>query len=269
GGRGHTRPASSGSDHLGFKRIVAATIALAALVGGLTLFLIFTQVAVLGEARSWVEHTHDVLQANAQLRASVQQAEDAERGYLLTRDPSYLEPYRTADAALRDEELTLAGLVVDNPTEVAQVRALVDAVERRRQIIDRMVKTAQGGDFEGARAMIAGGQGRAAMDEIDACAERVKVLENGLLAQRTAAARNTQGLTLGIGLTVSLVALLTLTGGVILLARTNRRLNRAIVEQRESESARAALRALAQAIFDSVPDYLIVLNVEGDDRFVV
>ena len=254
---------------MGFKRIVAATIALAALVGGLTLFLIFTQVAVLGEARSWVEHTHDVLQANAQLRASVQQAEDAERGYLLTRDPSYLEPYRTADAALRDEELTLAGLVVDNPTEVAQVRALVDAVERRRQIIDRMVKTAQGGDFEGARAMIAGGQGRAAMDEIDACAERVKVLENGLLAQRTAAARNTQGLTLGIGLTVSLVALLTLTGGVILLARTNRRLNRAIVEQRESESARAALRALAQAIFDSVPDYLIVLNVEGDDRFVV
>ena len=257
---------------MGFKRIVAAAIALAVLVGGLTLFLIFTQVATLGEARNWVDHTRTVLQANQQLRATVQQAEDGERGYLITRDPAYLQPYQAAEHALTGQEGRLADMVSDNPTEVAQVHALTDAVERRRQIIDAVVATAKAGDFDKARAMVVGGQGRAAMDEIDACAQRVNALESRLLAARTARARETQALTLAIGLTVSFVALLALTAGVIVLARTNSRLNRAIVEQRESEAARAALGALAGAIFVSVPDYLIVLNVEDGvdgDRFVI
>ena len=60
---------------MGFKRIVAAAIALAVLVGGLTLFLIFTQVTTLTEARGWVEHTRQVIQSNQQLVASLQQAE--------------------------------------------------------------------------------------------------------------------------------------------------------------------------------------------------
>jgi PAS domain S-box-containing protein len=257
---------------LGFKRIVAAAIALAVLVGGLTLFLIFTQVATLGAARYWVEHTRSVLEANQQLRATVQQAEDGERGYLITHDPAYLKPYQAADAALTPEEGKLAQLVADNPTEVRQVHDLTDAIERRRQIIDSVVATAQSGDFDKARAMIVSGQGRAAMADIDACAAKVSALENRLLTARTNSARATQSLTLAIGLTVSLVALLALTGGVILLARTNARLNRAIVEQREAEAARAALGALANAIFVNVPDYLIVLNVEDGadgDRFVI
>ena len=256
-------------DHLGFKRIVAAAIALAVLVGGLTLFLIFTQVATLGAARGWVEHTRGVIQLNQQLMASLQQAEDGERGYLLTRDPAYLAPYRNASAVLTREETDLEAMVVDNAAQEVQARALVAAIERRRSIIDKVVATAQAGDFEGARSIILSGQGKAAMEEIEQRASQVDATENRLLNRRTIAARRTQALTLAIGLTVSLVALLILTGGVILLARTNRRLNQAIVEQRESEAARAALSALADAIFTNVPDYLIVLNVEGDDRFVI
>jgi PAS domain S-box-containing protein len=257
---------------LGFKRIVAAAIAMAALVGGLTVFLIFTQVATLGEARGWVEHTRQVIQANQQLLASLQQAEDSERGYLVTHDVAYLAPYFSGSAAITQEERDLELQVADNAVEASQVRALIAAVERRRAIIDKVVATARAGDFEAARAIIVGGEGRLAMQEIEQRAGQIDAFENRLLARRTAAARGTQALTLAIGLTVSLVALLILTGGVILLARTNGRLSRAIAEQQESEAARAALGALAGAIFVNVPDYLIVLNVEdgGDgDRFVI
>ena len=254
---------------MGFKRYVAAAIALAVLIGGLTLFLIFNEVSTLGAARGWVEHTRDVLQVNQQLRASVQQAEDGERGFLITHDPAYLAPYAAAEKDLGPEETRLARLVTDNTIQTRQVRALIDAVERRRRIIDRVVATARSGDFEAARALIVGGQGRTAMGEIDACAAKVAALEDRLLAQRTADARNSQALTLATGLAVSFVALLALTAGVVVLARTNRRLGRAIVEQREAESAQAAVSALAHAIFVSVPDYLMVLNVEAGDRFVV
>ena len=254
---------------MSFSRIVAAAIALAVLVGGLTVFLIFTQIATLGSARVWVEHTREVLQTNQRLVTLVQQAEDSERGFLITQDPAYLKPYQDASAALPRDEATLAQLVVDNPTEVAQVRDLEGAVERRRHLFDQVVLTAEKGDLAGARAIIVSGEGRAAMGDIEQRAAKITTLENRLLIQRTNSARNTQGLALALGLSVSLLALVTLTVGMILLARTNARLNQAIVEQRESDAARAALSALADAIFANVPDYLIVLNVEGEDRFVV
>jgi PAS domain S-box-containing protein len=107
------------------------------------------------------------------------------------------------------------------------------------------------------------------MRDIQRRGDAVQSLENRLLSSRTAAARDTQALTLAIGLSVSLLALLILTLGGILMARTNSRLNGAIEEQRRTEAARLALSALAKAIFANVPDYLIVLDDEGDDRFVV
>jgi PAS domain S-box-containing protein len=61
----------------------------------------------------------------------------------------------------------------------------------------------------------------------------------------------------------------TLTVGMVMLATINRRLNNAIGEARKAQSEREAVGALASAIFENVPDYLIVLNIEDDDRFVV
>ena len=131
----------------------------------------------------------------------MQQAEDGERGYLITQDPALPGALpRPPTAALPGEETNFARLVADNPSETAQVRDLIGAVERRRHIIERVVATAQAGDFDGARAIIVAGQGRAAMSEIERCAEKVNAAENRLLVARTAAARNTQALTLAIGL---------------------------------------------------------------------
>jgi PAS domain S-box-containing protein len=254
---------------LGFKRISAAAIALALLVAGLTAFLVFTQVATLGAARNWVEHTRTVIETNQQLLALAQQAEDGERGFLITRDPVYLDPYRTASAAIPGVEQRLRTLVADNPREVEQVRALTGAIERRRVIIDQVIALADAGDFDAARAVVVGGHGRAAMDDIRRSAEAVTATENQLLTTRTNAARGVQAQTLIIGMAVALVALAILTGGLILFARANRSLGVALAEVKSAESARAALGALTRAIFDNVPDYLIVLNIEGEDRFVV
>ena len=55
----------------------------------------------------------------------------------------------------------------------------------------------------------------------------------------------------------------------MLLARANQRLTRAVAHAEAAEAARAALGALTTALFDSSPDYLIVLNIEDGDRFVV
>ena len=85
--------------------------------------------------------------------------------------------------------------------------------------------------------------------------------------QRTEDARQTQSVTMVLGLAVSLLALFALTIGLSCW-RGQRRLNRALVQQ--AVGRRRPRGALANpALFANVPDYLIVLTVEDDDRFVV
>jgi PAS domain S-box-containing protein len=254
---------------LGFKRIIAAAIALALLVAGLSVFLLFTQIATLGNARAWVEHSRAVIGAIQQLRASIEDAEQSERGYLVTGDASYLEPLDKANVALPTEESRLAAMVSDSPGQTNLAKGLVRAVETRRATIDRVVATAKSGDVGAARALVARGLGRAEMSDVRARADAITQAEGEYLERRTDAARGVQSLTLVIGLAVSFLALATLVAGVVLLARGNRRLARAVAEVGEAEAARSALGALTSAIFANVPDYLFVLNIEDGERYVL
>ncbi len=254
---------------MGFKRIIAGAIALALLVAGLSVYLVFTQVATLGRDRAWVYHSRAVIETTQALLASVQDAENSQRGFLLTHDGRQLDAYRAAEAAIPAEEQRLLSLVADNPAQTSQIRALIAAMDARRQVIAHTVEVAQSGDFDAARNLVTNSGGRTAMEDIRARAASAIGQENDLLTRRTNDARNTQSVTLITGLAVGLLALATLTVGMVLLAGANRRLNLAVAEARAAEAARQELDALTTALFANVPDYLIVLNVEADDRFVV
>jgi PAS domain S-box-containing protein len=254
---------------LGFKRVIAAAVALALLVAGLGVFLVVNQVGTLGAERAWVNHTRLVIETTQNLFSSLQTAEDSQRGYLISQDPGYLDLYRQADAAMAPEESQLAGLVVDNPAEATRVRGLVGAVDARRTRLAQLVRLCAAGDFAGAQALSAKGQGRVEMQDVRARTAEIVRFENDLLARRVRSALQTQDVTLTTGLAVSLLALIMLTMGVVLLARTNRRLGLAVNEAKAAEAAREASHALTQAIFANSPDYLIVFNVEGADRFIV
>jgi PAS domain S-box-containing protein len=254
---------------LGFKRIVFAVIALALLVAGLSVYLVFNQVATLGQDRAWVYHTRAVIETTQGLLTHLQDAEEGERGYLLTQDPSYLDSYRRAVAAIPSDEAHLQSLVAYSPSQTGQVRGLIGAIEDRRDIVDHTLQLAVAGDPDEARGLLRGGGGRVAMDDIRSRAASVIKVENEYLTLRTNEARRVESTTLVTGLAVSLLALATLTIGLVLLARANNRLNKAIAEARTAEAARESLSALTAAIFANVPDYLLVLNIEGDDRYVV
>src|SRR5580692_6073122 len=103
---------------MGFKRVIAAAIALALLVAALGVFLVFTQLGTLSQARAWVYHTRAVIETTQRVEASVQDAEQGERGFLLTQDAGYLEPYERAGKALPVDEGQLQTLVADNPAQI-------------------------------------------------------------------------------------------------------------------------------------------------------
>jgi PAS domain S-box-containing protein len=254
---------------LDFKRIAAAALALALLVVGLGLFLVFNQVWSVARTRAWVTHTRTVTATAQQLLVMVEDAEATERGYLLTGEPSYLTANRTDLAELPGLESRLRDLTADNAPQTSEVDRLNAKIERRRAALAKIMAVAAAGDAAGARQMALADHAHLAMEDIRADMRRITDRETALLSRRVAAARDAQSLSLDIGIVVALVALIALVVGIVLLARANRRLNNALAELGAAESARQSLGALTNALFASVPDYLIVLNVEGPERFVI
>ena len=50
-------------------------------------------------AQGWVRHTYEVMEATRALQNDLQIAETSQRGYLLDRDPTYLEAYQPRRSA--------------------------------------------------------------------------------------------------------------------------------------------------------------------------
>lgn len=129
------------------RRVIASgsLLAAGALIVALSLFLasiffLSLTLAHLRESFAWVEHTDQVLLEIAAIEADLIDAESAERGYLLTGESGYLEPYERARAGLDREVDALAALVADNPVQSERVRELRPVIDGRlaefKQVID-------------------------------------------------------------------------------------------------------------------------------------
>ena len=121
------------------------------------------------ETRSYaaaVVATQQIRVTTAEVFSSLQDAETGQRGYLLTGDPAYLEPYRQAQGQLDSELGRLADQVAADGGNIpvqAELRRRIDAkLAELRLTID----LAQSGDMEGAITLVRDGRGKVLMDEV-------------------------------------------------------------------------------------------------------
>ncbi|MFY9352555.1 response regulator [Sphingobium sp.] len=146
---------------------------IAGLALGLLFFLLsgvtaYRNIAALGASNEAIRHTHMVLIALDDLLSATQDAEAGQRGYLLTGADNYLEPYRSATAAVGEKFDTVLNLTRDNAAQQANLvllRRHIDAkLAELRQTID--LRRAEG--FNAALAIVATDRGKMEMDAIRA-----------------------------------------------------------------------------------------------------
>jgi methyl-accepting chemotaxis protein len=108
---------------------VSATVA----VGLFSLLLIGTlshrNSKKLINSAGWVTHTHEVLETNTQILSLLKGAETGQRGYLITGESRYLEPYNNAKNSIAVTIRKLGELTSDNPVQqqrISQLDGLVD-----------------------------------------------------------------------------------------------------------------------------------------------
>jgi signal transduction histidine kinase/CHASE3 domain sensor protein/ActR/RegA family two-component response regulator len=141
-------------------------------------------IAQQNENARWVGHTQDVLRELEHLLAAVTIAETAERGYVITEDPEYLESYHRAMQLSETTQQQLAALTTDNSTEQQRLRELRALVAERVGQFDTVFQLRQTQGFEGAQREILKGLGKRMHDRIRAAIDQMQVTERSLLEQR-------------------------------------------------------------------------------------
>src|SRR6202030_1430444 len=76
-----------------------------------------------------VTHTHETLAELASLMASMTTADASARGYLITGQEPYLEPYQIAVLEMERTLASLKELTADNPSYLARLLRLRETVE--------------------------------------------------------------------------------------------------------------------------------------------
>jgi CHASE3 domain sensor protein len=143
-----------------------------------------------------------------QILQNMLDAETGQRGYLLTGEASYRQPYDTAIKQVDGHLATLRQLYADRPAERAQLAELSKHVLRKVAEMDMSVRLRQDGKEDAWKFVITTDVGREEMDAIRATAgELVKVSNKTLLESQVQVLRSLQLARIGTAI-VALAALM-------------------------------------------------------------
>jgi signal transduction histidine kinase/CheY-like chemotaxis protein len=137
------------------------------------------------QAQSWVVHTLVVQERLSQVLARLQDAETGQRGYLVTHDPEYLQPYFEGRKLLDGDLARLRDTITDNPEQVEDARRLTAAARDRVSRLTLGIDLARADRYERAGEVVRAGVGKKLMDDSRAIITRMKARENALLDVRT------------------------------------------------------------------------------------
>jgi len=194
------------------------------------------------DLRARVTHAVNVIDALQTVQAMLVDAETGQRGFLITGNEAYLEPYQAAQVALPRALATARALVADDEELRVPFEAITAAATERVAILEETIALRRAGNPDAAVALVESGRGKALMDRVRGGVSSALEIERASLqtmqAEREVAAARSLRVTL-LG-TTTLVVLIVIAS--VMMSRAFR--------QRESESwirsSQAGLAALLQ-----------------------
>ncbi|MEH1860919.1 MAG: response regulator [Nostoc sp.] len=140
-------------------------------------------------------HTYQVLSQLEELNLQLTNAETGQRGYVLTGEQRYLEPYNVAIQVLDQKVKDLQKLTADNPKQQQQLDVLQPLITQKLDELKETIDLRQNQGFEASQKVVLTDRGKQLMSEIRKVIQTMEHEENTLLKQRSekaqAAARQT------------------------------------------------------------------------------
>jgi methyl-accepting chemotaxis protein len=159
----------------------------------------------------WVTHSLQVRDNLGKLLTKLTDAETGQRGYVITGEERFLEPYRGASQAVSQEMNDLRKLTADNSSQQQRLDALGPLITDKFDEVQETIDLRKNKGFEAASKVVLTERGKQKMDEIRKVIGDMTNEENQLLKQRSdderVRARSTE-LTIVFGTLIALVLLL-------------------------------------------------------------
>jgi signal transduction histidine kinase/CHASE3 domain sensor protein len=192
------------------------------------------------QMRELVTHTRAVLQTSTSLLTALLDAETGERGYLLTRDTTFLAPYRGTSPRIDSLLAQLRSLVPENSEQQRRLDTLGLRAHERVDALAGAIEDLRTGKTDVAVGVVAHGPGKRLMDDARRLVADIDGREEELLLQRQRDEDDSNNLLSGLLILGTLIASL-------LALLVNRNFERALSDRREAlEDSRSANERLQE-----------------------
>ncbi|MGP1384166.1 MAG: CHASE3 domain-containing protein [Thainema sp.] len=138
------------------------------------------------ESSQWVDHTHRAISLINSVEEALVDAETGQRGFIITNQDSFLQPYDAAKARIDGVFVDLRQRLSINPTQLEYIDQLEELSDAKFDEIATTIQLKRSGQEEELMALISSGQGQEIMDEIRQLTDEMLAIEEELLAEREA-----------------------------------------------------------------------------------
>lgn len=210
----------------------------------LSMFFSYRSIGVMQANNIAVTNSMQVVALLNELRLNIARAESGQRGYLLTTNNIYLEPYHQTLSTIDELLHSLANAPTSAEAQEAKIKLLFDEVENVVSEMEEVIRLVNNNDYLGALTRMNAGTGAGMVAEVNRLINRLEVTELLQLQEKRAQADETRGAIL-VGLVATNLIGLLLACGIFVAAYYNARRLSKLYSQ--IESANAKLESKVQA----------------------
>jgi methyl-accepting chemotaxis protein len=185
-------------DNLTVSKRLIAGFGLAALTLLLIAGVSYRNANLLIDTERWVGHTHQVRTEFADLLSEVKDAETGQRGYLLTGEESYLEPYQASLTTVRATLSDLKKLTLDNPDQQRRLATVTGLIDNKLAELKQTIDLRKSQGFDAALKIVLTNEGKNIMDQIRGVVAEADQEEQSLLQRRSEEARASSDMTMSV-----------------------------------------------------------------------
>jgi methyl-accepting chemotaxis protein len=138
------------------------------------------------DSAEWVRHTHEVINGLDEVVSAFKDAETGQRGYVITGEARYLEPYQGAREVVDQKLKHLRALTADNPIQQQRLTTLEPLANSKFAELQETIDLRRTKGFGPAEQVVATDKGKNVMDSIRKLIGEMTEEETALLAKRSA-----------------------------------------------------------------------------------
>jgi CheY-like chemotaxis protein/CHASE3 domain sensor protein len=169
------------------KYVVNCAFAIALVILASIGWLAYQNMAAAKESDYWVSHTHTVIEELDTLLSSLTDAETGQRGFIITGDEAYLEPYNNALATISKQLKSLRELTKDNPLQQKRWDSIELLIEKKLAELKTTIDTRRSQGFQATVLIVKSHLGKNLMNDIRKVIAEAQDNERQLLLDRTRA----------------------------------------------------------------------------------